>query len=389
MKNIFLIKDKNINKNFNYSLNENAPSKKRFLVFLLDFALFFILFSLIQGIFTNQIGFLIPSVSNKISEINESRGNLYKISESSSLLEIEDNNLISFEDTIYKEIRRSLKTYLVGINYEFKGNLYKDYEIFDDYSEENINFYLFNYRLNNITKDKSKNDEFILELFNKYFINYYENNFLETNYFLFKEEVALKLTKYIFEEDYSNEYSSFYNEYLDNYSLFYNELIKDFESNDSNYNLSFSDFKKLNDEYYIYLIYELFISYTLAFIIYFLIPLLIFKKDQTLMMKMFKLVGANKKTNLNLKFINYLTKFILLYLIFLFSLLIFIFLFYFSYLNMIFIGFINIFNISIFSFLLLLINMFLPLLNKKHYSLINLGSNEIIKKSDEFINEMK
>ena len=166
------------------------------------------------------------------------------------------------------------------------------------------------------------------------------------------------------------------------------KLYKDFENNDSNYNLSFSDFKKLNDEYYIYLIYELFISYTLAFIIYFLIPLLIFKKDQTLMMKMFKLVGANKKTNLNLIFINYLIKFILLYLIFLFSLLIFIFLFYFSYLNMIFIGFINIFNISIFSFLLLLINMFLPILNKKHYSLINLGSNEIIKKSDEFINEI-
>ena len=384
MKNIFLINNHKNNYS-NYSLNEKASMKKRFLVFLLDFALFFILFSLIQGVITNQIGYLLPPISSKIEEINESRINLYNISNSSSLLEIENNNLVSFEDTIYKEVRRSLKTYLVDIGYEFKGNIYKEYEVFDDFNEENINYYLFSYRLKNIEQDKEINNLFINDLFNKYFFTYYQNNYLENNRFILKEEVALELTKYIFEEDYSNEFTLFYNEYLDNYSLFYNELIKDFETNDKLYKNEFSNFQKLNNDYYFYLNVELIISYSLAFFIYFLIPIFIFKKDQTLMMKMFKLVGVNKKTFLNLNIYNYTAKFILLYLTFLFSLIIFIFFFYFSYLNMIFISFINIFNVSIFSFSLLLINMFLPLLNKKHYSLINLGANEIIKFEDIYV----
>ena len=92
MKNIFLINNHKNNYS-NYSLNEKASMKKRFLVFLLDFALFFILFSLIQGVITNQIGYLLPPISSKIEEINESRSNLYNISNSSSLLEIENNNL--------------------------------------------------------------------------------------------------------------------------------------------------------------------------------------------------------------------------------------------------------------------------------------------------------
>lgn len=384
MKNIFLINNHKNNYS-NYSLNEKASMKKRFLVFLLDFALFFILFSLIQGVITNQIGYLLPPISSKIEEINESRSNLYNISNFSSLLEIENNNLVSLEDTIYKEVRRSLKTYLVDIGYEFKGNIYKEYEVFDDFNEENINYYLFSYRLKNIEQDKEINNLFINDLFNKYFFTYYQNNYLENNRFILKEEVALELTKYIFEEDYSNEFTLFYNEYLDNYSLFYNELIKDFETNDKLYKNEFSNFQKLNNDYYFYLNVELIISYSLAFFIYFLIPIFIFKKDQTLMMKMFKLVGVNKKTFLNLNIYNYTAKFILLYLTFLFSLIIFIFFFYFSYLNMIFIGFINIFNVSIFSFSLLLINMFLPLLNKKHYSLINLGANEIIKFEDIYV----
>ncbi len=392
MKNIFSISKKNINnKDIDYSKNSKTKLGKRFLVFLLDLALFFIFFSLINGVIAYPLGNLVSVVNDKIIKINEKRSELYQNGVDSGLLEMnEDKELLSLNGVVYKEVRRSLKTYLADINYDFKGSIHENYEVFNEYSEENINYYVFEYRLDNLLDDnESLSNERIVNSFNQFLADYYKENYFETGRFVLKEEVALDLAKYVFEEDYSTDYTDLYNEYYDDYLNFYYSLIKDFETNDKNYFPNFVAFEQLNYDYYNYLIIEMIISYVFSFLIYFGLPILIFKKDQTFMMKMFKIVGNNRRTNKNLTFLNYLAKFSLLFLSGLFVSLIFTLLFFPSYSQMLFIGLFSILNVSIFSIILVLFNMVTIPFTKKRLSLLNLVSNEEIKNGEDFIIEDK
>lgn len=361
---------------------EKVGKIKKIFIKFLDNLLVLILSSFLLGVIIYPIFLNLDPIKDKQNEISSYTDLMYEEALKSHLLSLNSNNeLNSDEDIIYSEVRRSVKTILVDNEVSIKGETKNNYQVFESLSEENINYYVFNYRKNVLLLS----DNFYLDSFNTYLSEYYE---LNPNYYSLKIEVANKLSKYIFEDEYTLDLKNYYEEYLNTYSLFYSYLINDFEANNTNY-LGYLNFlETLINEYSFYILIIVFIAYILSYLTYFIIPKLIFKSDLSLVMKLFKIKEVNFKTNerntiynisLNLGINLILLSYLILFLSYLF----------FASYNLISL---KIFNIKLFYYFLFLIvfnvlNDLCILINKNNMSLLDLSLNREEVYFDRYIKD--
>lgn len=361
---------------------EKVGKIKKIFIKFLDNLLVLILSSFLLGVIIYPIFLNLDPIKDKQNEISSYTDLMYEEALKSHLLSLNSNNeLNSDEDIIYSEVRRSVKTILVDNEVSIKGETKNNYQVFESLSEENINYYVFNYRKNVLLLS----DNFYLDSFNTYLSEYYE---LNPNYYSLKIEVANKLSKYIFEDEYTLDLKNYYEEYLNTYSLFYSYLINDFEANNTNY-LGYLNFlETLINEYSFYILIIVFIAYILSYLTYFIIPKLIFKSDLSLVMKLFKIKEVNFKTNerntiynisLNLGINLILLSYLILFLSYLF----------FASYNLISL---KIFNIKLFYYFLFLIvfnvlNDLCILINKNNMSLLDLNLNREEVYFDRYIKD--
>ncbi len=368
--------------------NTLIKRRKRLLIYILNIVLLFIVSALLDGVIISPIFNNFNYKKEKNSQIVSFQNQLFELANETRLLSYDenDNQIKDLNSLINDEIKKEVKTYLISISYEFKGELIEEVKEYDNYHDSRLNYYLFTYRSDILKVNLNENKEFIQSNYNNLLKEYYDLNF-DDNLLSLNRNSAINLYKYLFEEDYSTFYSTFYHEFMNNYLSFFNLLIDDFESNNIDYK---ENLVLLDDAINIYSFYELIeilLAYLISYFIIYILPLVIFKKDKDFIMKLFKAEGKdinNNSLKINkLRFKNIIYLFLNLYIIF-FN----IFFFYYS-LNILNISilFITPLIIIIFMFLLSIFNGIYALFNKNKMSLVSRLINEILVNIEEFLIE--
>jgi len=358
-----------------------TKKSKKILIKFLDFLCLLILTSLFLGLILYPIFLNLDDTKSKNNEIALYTQKIYSEAKESRLLSFdENNNMISRDDIIYDEIRRSVKTRIDEEKISIRGDKKDEYEVFDSLKEERINYYCFIYR-----KNFNLKDDFILNSYSFYLIDYYD---LKEDYFSLKIDVAKELKSYIFEDEYTNKLKEVYDKFYEKYSSFYNYLIEDFEKNNNEYKLNLTILESKINEYSMSLIIVSLISYIFSYLIYFIVPRIIFKTDKTLVMKIFKVKIVDLKKEEDVGTTNFIINLVI-------SLILNVFLI--GFINLLFFNGYSCFSVSllginiiyylIFFFVLSLLNNLVILFNKNNLSLFDILLNRVWVEENKFIKD--
>ena len=283
--------------NLNKYSNEVLSSKKKILSYLIDYFMV-IIFTVIINLIS--INFIL----NNIPSVKENNSNFYTQYEINEKV-IEDSYLNDFNSNNY--LMMLVRSSLDESN--FPGT---DFSKVLPLSKENDLFYLYYFKYKNSNLDLYKNNDnynpsLYYETLNK------SNYFIFSNdYYMLKEDVALKVGDNIFNKSSSNE--TLKSEVLNIINNIYNEATNDLKANNTTYINSLNLLEKSANLTKNYNLINLSISYLIGYLIYFLLLPFINKNHKTVSMIIFKSYKEYKfkSTTLSLVLLN-IVRFIIFY----------------------------------------------------------------------------
>ena len=257
--------------NLNKYSNEVISSKKKILSYLIDYFMV-IIFTVIINLIS--INFIL----NNIPSVKENNSNFYTQYEINEKV-IEDSYLNDFNSNNY--LMMLVRSSLDESN--FPGT---DFSKVLPLSKENDPFYLYYFKYKNSNLDLYKNNDnynpsLYYETLNK------SNYFIFSNdYYMLKEDVALKVGDNIFNKSSSNE--TLKSEVLNIINNIYNESTNDLKANNITYINSLNLLEKSANLTKNYNLINLSASYLVGYLIYFLLLPFINKNHKTVSMIIFK-----------------------------------------------------------------------------------------------------